>query len=746
MTDLQNDLLDEGDLQFSVESRILRELGERLVKQPEVAVLELIKNTYDADATSCDVDASSPDMLTVTDDGHGMTLTQFQQNWMRVGTSAKAARSESRNFKRAITGEKGIGRFAVRFLGERLRIISIAVDEDGEKTRLSVEFDWPKLDDFADLNRAKIPYQLSRAAPDESTGTRLEISDLKVDLQSVNWRQVKTGSIGVVTPLRALIDQVGAASQGTPEEKKDPGFVLSVQCDDVSEEETDLAGEILQSYVLRARVRMRGTKLAIQVFERSAKEPFIEMHDKIENELGDLDADIRFFPKRKGTFDAVPVDGRRAYSWVKSNSGVAVFDRGFRVLPYGLEEDDWLQLQADTARNRRDPRSSISEKHFAMQPHERADTKVNWMLRLPQSAQLIGIVQIKGRRSSEKGEKGLVAAADREGFVDNEAFQQLFQIIRGASEMIAVADRRIQQRLEEAARKATLKSTREQTAAAIAEIEASKDIPAPQKKRVVAMLAEGQQRLEQQEESSAKRQAQLEVMSLLGVIAGYMTHEFGMAVDVLNRSLSQLDVLAKQDDAFAQHAGDLRARIKRLKEFSTYSRAYVEGARQQEGSAFKVLPRVRQVIKLLGAYAEKRDIDIELLIDKDLYAPSVPVALYNGILQNLYTNSLKAVSSRRGGDDRKIAFRSWNDAKFHYLQVSDSGIGIPTALQDKIFDPLFSTTDMNTDPLGSGMGLGLSLIKRGVEAFRGRVSLTSPPPGFSTCVEVRFPLDEDSKP
>ena len=224
MTDLQNDLLDEGNLQFSVESRILRELGERLVKQPEVAVIELIKNTYDADATSCDVDASRPDMLTVADDGHGMTLTQFQQNWMRVGTSAKAARSESRNFKRAITGEKGIGRFAVRFLGERLRIISIAVDEDGEKTRLSAEFDWPKLDDFADLNRANIPYQLSRAAPDESTGTRLEICDLKVDLQSVNWQQVKTGSIGVVTPLRALIDQVGAASQGTPEEKKRSRF------------------------------------------------------------------------------------------------------------------------------------------------------------------------------------------------------------------------------------------------------------------------------------------------------------------------------------------------------------------------------------------------------------------------------------------------------------------------------------------------------------------------------------------
>jgi hypothetical protein len=49
-------VLDHGSLSFTIESRILRELGERLVKQPEVAVLELVKNAYDADATNCVID------------------------------------------------------------------------------------------------------------------------------------------------------------------------------------------------------------------------------------------------------------------------------------------------------------------------------------------------------------------------------------------------------------------------------------------------------------------------------------------------------------------------------------------------------------------------------------------------------------------------------------------------------------------------------------------------------------------
>ena len=74
---LDEEVLDEGTLSFSVESRILRELGERLVKQPEVALVELIKNAYDADAKTCAVTYEPPEAISVTDDGHGMTLAEF---------------------------------------------------------------------------------------------------------------------------------------------------------------------------------------------------------------------------------------------------------------------------------------------------------------------------------------------------------------------------------------------------------------------------------------------------------------------------------------------------------------------------------------------------------------------------------------------------------------------------------------------------------------------------------------------
>ena len=94
-----------------------------------------------------------------------------------------------------------------------------------------------------------------------------------------------------------------------------------------------------------------------------------------------------------------------AQTWIRENHGVAVFDRMFRVQPYGSARDDWLQLQADAARNRRDPRSRMAKKHFAMSQAVRADTSQNWMLRLPQSMQLVGLVCVNGRRTGELGER-----------------------------------------------------------------------------------------------------------------------------------------------------------------------------------------------------------------------------------------------------------------------------------------------------------------------------------------------------
>jgi len=203
----EGELLDEGLLRFTVESRLLRELGERLVKQPEVALVELIKNAYDADARTCYVRYNPPERISVIDDGHGMTLKEFTNGWMRIGTSLKEGEARSRVYDRVITGEKGIGRFAVRFLGTELDLRTVAYDVSRKmRTVLTATFHWPSFDHTEDLGEVGVPYILRRASSQEAVGTSLIITSLRVAaLNRSGLDSVRTATIAVVTPYRALL-------------------------------------------------------------------------------------------------------------------------------------------------------------------------------------------------------------------------------------------------------------------------------------------------------------------------------------------------------------------------------------------------------------------------------------------------------------------------------------------------------------------------------------------------------------
>jgi signal transduction histidine kinase len=422
-----------------------------------------------------------------------------------------------------------------------------------------------------------------------------------------------------------------------------------------------------------------------------------------------------------------------------ANSGVAVFDRNFRVRPYGFPGDDWLQLSADNARNYRDPRSSVARKHFPMSPEVRSSTSENYMLRLPQPAQLVGLVQVEGRRTSAKGE-GLVPSADREGFVENEAFLELVDIIRAGVEVIAFADRTLQQEEERRQREALLASVRSETRSAIAEIQQNPNIAPGDKQRIVTAIAQTQKLAEQHEQSARQREQQLEVMSLLGVVAGFMTHEFGVALQELETTHRDLIALSETDRRFAKVAAAFAEHIRQLREFVTYASGYIQGAKVQPTKPYPARPRLLQVKRIFGKYADERGIEVRIDVESDVHAPLVPASLYNGIALNLYTNALKAVTAKLGDAPGVVTFRAWNDNRWHYLDVADTGVGVPAALHERIFDPLFTTTQSENDPLGSGMGLGLALVRRGAEAFGGRVDLVDPPQGFATCVRVKLPV------
>lgn len=731
-----------GTARFSVESRLLRELGERLVKEPEVALVELIKNAYDADAKRCQVEVSE-ESIVVKDDGKGMTLDEFVGRWMKIGTSSKVGRTHSDVYARPITGEKGIGRFAVRFLGRELRLETIAHDPiRGLLTKLTATFNWPEFDKGEDLGKIEVPYVVVGAGPEEETGTTLRVLQLRPQAGNVDLDKVRTATISVVNPFPTLLEDLPQPSEADPE-TEDPGFKLEVAPAPPGGEGSDVAAAILKAAVLRVAVSMTGgNRMELRVFRRGREEPVLEIVDTYPNQAGAFKAEVCFFPNRKGTFKNLPLDGRIARTWVRDRAGIAVFDRGFRVLPYGTKGDDWLSLAADTARRHRTPRSTIALKHFPMDEETRKSTQLNYMLRLPYPEQLVGLVQVQGERrpSPISGEpEGLVPAADREGFVENQAFKDLCDVIRGAVEAIAFQDRLLQQEQEENERKEALSNLRDETQAAVAEIRENPHIRTVDKERIVSQLVAAQELAEQHESRTKEAEERLHIMSLLGVVAGFMTHEFGAAVQELRESKAVLDELRTKDEIFGRYGDSLAQRMTTLEDFVSYSQGYIQGAVRLPDVRYPVKPRIAQVVRVFGSYAAERGIAVKIEVNAELLAPRVPVSLYNGVALNLYTNSLKAVTGKRG-NDHKIAFRAWNEGSKHYLAVSDTGVGIPHALRTRIFDPLFTTTAANEDPLGSGMGLGLSLVKRAVEAFGGTARVIEPPPGFSTCVRVELPI------
>ena len=132
-------------LAFDVDASLIVELGERLVARRSVALAELIKNAYEADATEVIVSfeaVTGPNgSIYVLDNGSGMTLEAMRRGWMQTATNDATVNALSTKFGRPRTGAKGGGRFACGRLASQLSLESISSVPGGWE-RVSAEFNW----------------------------------------------------------------------------------------------------------------------------------------------------------------------------------------------------------------------------------------------------------------------------------------------------------------------------------------------------------------------------------------------------------------------------------------------------------------------------------------------------------------------------------------------------------------------------------------------------------------------------
>lgn len=414
---------------FSVDSALLGELGEKLVSSVHVALSELVKNAYDADATFVKLSIlseGSSTRIVIDDDGEGMTLDEVKSYWMRIGTTNKVDQPTSRIFGRRKTGAKGVGRFACRRLGLKLKLTTTArfeapsVNTRQANTRkkfqtTTITFDWEKfipgitVEEVTSVGNTNI-------ASTGITGTRLEIWGAHKNEWSRSGLDYLQRQLGI------LASNAGAKRPGYQE---DMGFNVHLNTPLFEGRVVDVRKDVIDAGwgTVTAYVDKQGHAICTLNALGIGGQKRIKSKRKF-NEIAGATMTIGVLPLEKSMFRKPETLSKYALQTIVTDwGGVHVRYNGFRVYPYGDSEDDWLKIEADRARRLGKP---ADEELFQFAGSLQGVDPGRSLLNMLSRKNYLGHVEVTSAIT------GLVPRLDRQGFLDSTAFDQLKNFVRFA--------------------------------------------------------------------------------------------------------------------------------------------------------------------------------------------------------------------------------------------------------------------------------------------------------------------------
>lgn len=176
---------------FDISAAVVRQLGDELVSDEITAIVELVKNAYDADATYAHVVVNTADAvplegtqfpkakgyITIEDDGFGMSRDEIEQGWLVISLSTKRTmkrKGQTTPKGRTPLGDKGLGRLSTQKLGHNLEMVT---RKDGVPETLHVSFSWSEFTDERSLGT--VPVLIRKSVEARKKGTSLVISGLR---------------------------------------------------------------------------------------------------------------------------------------------------------------------------------------------------------------------------------------------------------------------------------------------------------------------------------------------------------------------------------------------------------------------------------------------------------------------------------------------------------------------------------------------------------------------------------------
>lgn len=749
---------------FSIDARAMLTWGRDSIKDHTTALLELVKNSYDAAATVVHIEIMAPTSDTeggyirVTDDGHGMTEDEVDNYWLRIGYSEKLANKRTTNRRRK-TGEKGIGRISADRLGAILDLQTQA--KDAEPVALLVH--WDRFDSQGtDLdsvpievtqetgfsvprpshyNKSKRLYEdppSSRNSGKKMCGTQLTMRHLRQRWNAKDIQNLRQELASLTPPFKTVRDfQIRIETNIAP----DCNGVVESPFYETAEIEARFTYRRDHSvtYLFKARdpvgkqAKPEEGQLPWMDFVHAEPPPDDEnaSKDGCGPDIGIIEIRLLFYPRRGETLRGTDLRLGQLRSFLNANAGIKVYRDNIRVLPYGIPdkaEGDWLALGDRKAREPAGP------------------ARAQWRVA---PNQLVGAVFL-----SRDNNPGLIDTSGREGLVQGDAFNELRQLLMGCIIMLEGHYHTLFVRRK--AREKEPLSPREVVAGFKRDLrtlsddlqEVEKALPRRGEEEVQDVrrqIRSTTMKIETLAKSMDELASQATVyrgLATLGITAATFAHETETQIQGF------LDAAQTARNVLGQSAPDVATALREIGESIAYGERIMawgifalERIKRDKRRRRKinVSRLVETLVSELQPTLEASHIHVQPrfgIVDGRMFPMDV-----ESVVLNLVANAYYFAKLNHGKRTVRIETQEVmrDDRKGVEIVVADSGPGVPQKNREMIWEELFSTK-VNQQGKQIGTGLGLSIVRSVVADLGGTADVSRDPQLKGARFEIWLPL------
>lgn len=692
-------------LKWRFDVSTFRLIGRDLITDRITALFELVKNCYDANALKVRVEFNDGGVgnpcssIIVSDDGYGMSFVDIRDKWMVIGTSSKKKSPISpKPFCRRCVGEKGIGRFAVDKLGDKVQIVT---KKAGESQWLNVEINWTdyysdnfdsqELTLFTDIENK---YYYTEANNPQESGTSLIISDIREIWTKNDIRRFMAEIAKIVSPYASLdypFDVYVKATQYDINQKATRDFSdvniatksLFLDFDGQRQQTAEFderTGDIsVTSIPLKS---FGGVRMRLYYFDEEARRKY-----------------RREFPNNQ-------IDG------------IKIYRDGIITTPFAENEED--------PDKKRDVLGI--DKRLWQDIFSRVSTR-----------EIVGIVDI-----TRDGNPMIIDATNRQDFVDNQEYHELKEFI--ILQLSAVQQFKIFSRYKRRKSNAnTLERAGESIESFISTIKnISKQNP-DLKKHLTPAIEQAKktgavvkqvitEQKQAQEEFVRKENIYLSIMSM----QEYSIHITHAVRTTLNKIRDKVEYFKlffpdpKEEDIFRKYALDMYEEFKSLNKVIDYMLSYSQSNLLLEEVDFS--QTVHEIFDSYSSVFEQNDIQVEVFVpEKGIILKDTNKVFFRDIFNNMIDNSVKAVKKAA---TKIIKCTVSVDQDRLRIDLSDTGHGIPLEKRTWVFGIYNTTTEGE-----GGAGIGLYIVKTRVESLKGSVKIIDSEFGeLGTTIRVELPF------